>query len=504
MRNLLKHYHEEIMLLKLSIPITMKGFSEILPWIITLAFVGHYLGTAQLSALSLMETYIYSFLVVSWETISMTASTLLSQAHGARNKHAMRTYGLMNLIVILAMTGLFQGPIVAAKVVLLGIGFDETLVTNGYPYALYCLPNLWIEAINVASGSYILAAQRPEISAGISFVQTVVDLISTYLLITRTNLGLIAGALGWTIGSLSSCLLNLVVIPWLLLEDREIKYGHEIQENEGIEIEEEEGLLVSKVAQDGENVEKLDPEIVGLSSVNLCRLSIWKTYFNQAGPNFAYSSLNQLQLQIMSFLAASLGPVDIAAHNTAISFFELMMCVTLGLGGATTTRIGHHLGRSDPKRAKQVALSSFYFQLGWSICAGIIGWPLQQYIGFIYSSDESVIDIISSLANVYWLLHGVVCLSVWGASVLEAQGRSTAELVAAVTGSWLVMLPIGVCFALYEKPWGIWGLWLAFGIGEVVTVLIVIWFVVQSDWEKLVDEARERIEETAPFEERTD
>ena len=92
-------------------PSALRGVTELLPWLCTLVVVGRALGSDELAALSLAETFGYPLMVVTWGATGVTATALVSQAHGARSTVAVRGWLVIAVSVCLGMS-----VAVAAKV----------------------------------------------------------------------------------------------------------------------------------------------------------------------------------------------------------------------------------------------------------------------------------------------------------------------------------------------------------------------------------------------------
>lgn len=559
----------------LAYPASFRGLTEILPWLVTLAFVGR-LGTSELAALSLVETWMYGFMVITWIAVSMTQNTLVSQAHGARNIGAMRGWGLMSLAAMLLLTAIVTALWVASHQVLIAAGFDRSLVDAGYGYTLWSIPNLWIEAINIPAATYLTSLQRPDLPFYITLLGCSVDISVTYCLVFGAGgapaLGLKGAAIGWVTGAATSLMCLGALLPWTFRGGREIKYGHVDDGDSGGGSEKErlhddddgaaaqtrvllehdhehdDGALNAATDSDLLDAADREPQMTGLTvgddsllhtdviattvtrelrftrlgpahadrpyntsdnvhdashaansskswSQAITRLKSrrhWSSFSVQLLPNIATTALSQWQLQVLSFLAAEFGTVNIAAHNTSISLFEVVHTAAQGLAEATAVRVGHHLGNGDADAARRTAWLSLAVNCVWALLAACIGWPLRSYMGRIFSDDEAVISVSSTLAPLFWVGHGVWCIDGWALAVLEGQGRASAQTIAYLVGGWCIMLPLAFVSWKDEPGWGLQGLWGALVVGYAGVGLVAGGMVYRSKWDELAQQARER------------
>ena len=142
------HISELRFWLKLALPSALRSTADLLPWLITLTMVGR-LGTFELSALSLTETMIYTSMVVVWNCVSKSQSTLISQAQGAKNVTAMRGWALLSFIAMLILSSFVAILWFFSNQILILAGFDALLVRKGYEYTLWAIPSLFLNAFNL-------------------------------------------------------------------------------------------------------------------------------------------------------------------------------------------------------------------------------------------------------------------------------------------------------------------------------------------------------------------
>ena len=60
----------------LAFPTAFRELSDLIPWLVSLAMVGH-VSTTALAALSLTETWLYGFSVIVWGTFAMAGSNVV-------------------------------------------------------------------------------------------------------------------------------------------------------------------------------------------------------------------------------------------------------------------------------------------------------------------------------------------------------------------------------------------------------------------------------------------
>ena len=73
-------------------------------------------------------------------------------------------------------------------------------------------------------------------------------------------------------------------------------------------------------------------------------------------------------------------------------------------------------------------------------------------------------------------------------AVLEGQGRARQQMIAGLTGSFLVTMPIGT-ISFYWTDYGLQGLWVSLLFGFIVQIMLSCYFLLESDWTIIVEKA---------------
>ncbi|KAJ3116887.1 hypothetical protein HK100_000939 [Physocladia obscura] len=196
--------------------------------------------------------------------------------------------------------------------------------------------------------------------------------------------------------------------------------------------------------------------------------------------------------EIVALCAGLLGPEYLAAQTIIITICSWAYMIPLGVSIACTTRIGNALGAKSPDKAKLTAFVSLFF-LG-SLLAAINSSLLvfgRSYFGRIFSDDEHVLEIVSSILPLGAAFQVADVMSGISGGILRGAGRPEIGACLNLVGYYVVGIPLGVfcCFVLDMKMVGLWvGLTAAlFTLSGIEMVIIV-----QLDWEKESDNARMR------------
>ncbi len=177
---------------------------------------------------------------------------------------------------------------------------------------------------------------------------------------------------------------------------------------------------------------------------------------------------------IAGVLAARLGPHAAAGHQIAITLASMTFVVTLGLGSATTVRIGHAVGRRDSSQARLTGLVGFG--------AGVVFMSLSalSFVLFARPLAGLLSDKPDVLAAAVPLIHIAAFFQISdgaqavGAGALRGIGDTRFIQYANIVGHYLVGLPLAAFFA-FAAGKAERGLWWGLSAG-LTAVAIALFF----------------------------
>lgn len=488
-------------------PAATRGLLELLPWLATLVVVGHGLGSTDLAALSLVETWGYSFMVISWYSVSATLSTLVSQAHGAGNVAAARGWLAIGVVACVGMSAGVAGAWACTVPALTAAGFDPELVRRGARFLVPAIPALMLQAVTVPLAVFLTSIQVAWLPAVLQLSSCALDIGLTYgLVLGRSDMGLAGAAVAWNCSAALSALQYACALRWAM--GRELTFGGGAKPApEGEPAGEErdgdrDGAVAPLLEDDGLAHSPLPtpasadgpPPAAGAPPRGLDPAGFvasrrrWRAFAALAGPNALSAALDTLQYTIISLLAASLGAPQIAAHNSMLCVLDVAHTVSTGMSEATAVRVGYHLGRRDVRGAQRAAAVAFAGALLWGCVAAGAGLALGGAVGRVFSSDPAVLDCVRSIAPFLWGGYAFLCLGYQVVGVLEGSGRASAQAAVFLAGPWCVAVPSAFAVA-HLTAWGLPGLWACMMGGYAAAMAAGAALVLTSDWEALADAA---------------
>jgi len=472
------------------------SFAGLLPWVVTLVFVGR-LSVESLASLSLVETWIYASLEVAWTSLPLTQSVLVSKAHGARSVAGARGWSALCFVAFIAVTCVCTACWLVTGPLLRSLGYDAASVREGVSYVYAAIPALWLNAWNLTASVFLSSIQAPSLPLAISLSCCAVDVLLTWALLfgCQPGLGLRGAALAWVAVSALEAGLYLAAVRWVVRGGRELTLGGALTEasaplaSDGAEADLQSApLLHDDGALDSEDELLLAAAQEPPLGEFLRSRARWRVFGSLFWPNLATSVLYVFQFLVISLLAASYGKVAIAAHNSALALFWTLHALGDGMASATAVRIGFFLGAGDGAAARRAAGVALAGGAAVGGAVSLLGFSLRRYLGRVFSDDGEVGAAIESLAGVFFLSFVAACSGGVLLAVLDAQARPNAQLAAFAAGGYGVGLPLAVA-AWWRGAGGIRGLWAALLAGNAVNVALGAALVWRSDWAALAAEA---------------
>ena len=177
---------------------------------------------------------------------------------------------------------------------------------------------------------------------------------------------------------------------------------------------------------------------------------------------------------VTALLIGRLGAVETAAHQIAINVSQLCFMIPMGVGEATTVRVGHAVGRNDPLGMRRAAWAGYAIVLATqAVSASTLLLGHDAIVG-VYTDDVAVASLASILllfAATFQFPDGIQVLS---AGALRGLKDTRVPMFIAILAYWGVGMPLGAGFGL-GLGWGPQGMWLGLIMGLTVAAVLLGW-----------------------------
>ncbi|KAF0718626.1 hypothetical protein As57867_001560, partial [Aphanomyces stellatus] len=434
---------EVLALLRLAAPTFVTSISFFALSMVEMIVAGH-LGTPEMTAVAFSQIIFDLSIIVFTQGFNQGLSAVGSQAFGAKNMVLLGRYAQMGCVGLTAMTlplallWWFVGDILGG----LGIATSPNTVQLANQYSHLCVLWIWPRLMYSYIGVYFNTRQIVVPTAVISLVFACLHVGVNFVLVFGMP------SCGWH----GFGFLGLPLAMAFTQYTRLIVY------------------LAYMIGYKQYHRQSLHWTLDFLD---------WTYVTGQVvvGLPLALGTLcENLQLQAMAFMAATLGEVSLDAHNAMLGLLFLLNSPIYGLTNAGVLRIGMYLGANEPSQAKQVASILWISVFVVAFVTSAVLVFCRDSIGHLYSIDPQVwasMTLICTLSATGYLVLSFT-FSAMVRAILTAQARASPILVSFVLGAWIIGVPTAYFLGL-RWHLGLLGIWIGMALGYIVTASIAIY-----------------------------
>lgn len=212
-----------------------------------------------------------------------------------------------------------------------------------------------------------------------------------------------------------------------------------------------------------------------LKAVNLFRFKkyIFRKLYQLGTPTAFQMFFEVSAFSVAAFITGMAGKNDLAAHQIALNLASITFNLCIGLGIATTIRVGNQMGLKDGKTLRKV---------GWTSISMISVFMLSSGIGFIlfrtelaelYIQDPTVIGIAGQLlivASLFQLSDGIQVVTLGALRGMQDVNMPTVITFISYFG---LALPLGYYLTIVREM-GALGMWIGLCLGLTISAILLI------------------------------
>lgn len=181
----------------------------------------------------------------------------------------------------------------------------------------------------------------------------------------------------------------------------------------------------------------------------------------------------------VAVLAASLGALPSAAHQSVLSLAAMTFMVPMGIAAATTVLVGQSFGRGSMEDVRRSARYGISLSVGFMTCTSILMLLGPRVLLKAYTSDEQVIELAAALlllAGAFQIFDG---LQVTVAGALRGIGDAKTPMWGALISYWGIGFP-AAWWLTFHSGWfapghEVQGAWIGLVLGLVAAASIYSW-----------------------------
>ncbi|KAM3869291.1 multidrug and toxin extrusion protein 1 [Diretmus argenteus] len=438
-------YREELYhVLQLTGPLLVSRILNfLLPFVITI-FCGH-IGNAELAGYALASVTINVTTTATGYGLAVACDTLISQTFGSKNMKRVGVILQRSMLILLLFCLPCWALLINSHNLLLILQQDNEVARTAQIYVTAYLPAVPAMFLHQLQVSYlqnqgIILPQMYTAAAA-----NIINLGVNYILIFSLNLGVIGSAIANSLSQITICLLLFGYIRCRKLHERTW------------------GGWSSECLQD------------------------WGSYMQLAIPSTFMVCFEWWIWEIGGFLAGLLGEVDLAAQHVLLEAGAITYMFPLGVHAAACVRVGNALGSGDTARAIVTSKVALGLSGVIAVFQGIVIASIKSVVGYIFTSDEQIVEIVSENLGLYaftQLFDALLCVC---SGILVGAGMQKIAAVSNLVSYYCIGLPVGIAL-MFAAKLRILGFWLGLFICLVLQTGFFITLIFKLNWQKVTQE----------------
>ncbi|XP_050209908.1 protein DETOXIFICATION 33-like [Mercurialis annua] len=445
-----KRWGESKKMWEIAAPAMLTAITQFSIGFVTSAFVGH-LGEVELAAVSVVQNVIEGFVYGVMLGLGSALETLCGQAVGAGQFNMLGVY-MQRSWIITGVTALCLVPFyIFASPLLQLLRQDKEISKVAGNYSIWVIPQLFAYAVNFPVQKFLQAQSRVWVMTMISIVALAFHVLLNWLLILKLEHGLLGAAIAGN-------------VSWLILVVAQVVY------------------VVSGFFPDSWN---------GFS---------WSAFKSLAGfVKLSLASAIMLCLELWYFTVVILmvgwlknPEIAVDAVSICMNLQLWTLMIALGFNAAVSVRVSNELGAGNPKAAKFSVIVTVLTSAVIGVVSTAAILAAQNEFPKVFTSKPEVMKEASKLGyflaatiflnSIQLVLHGVAVGAGWQLSVALIN----------IASYYVLGLPIGAILG-YKFKLGVEGIWTGLLVGVVMQILILLYIMFRTNWNKEAVQAEQRV-----------
>uniref|UniRef100_A0A669B545 Multidrug and toxin extrusion protein n=1 Tax=Oreochromis niloticus TaxID=8128 RepID=A0A669B545_ORENI len=443
------HREELYHILKMTGPLLLSRIlNYLLPFVVTM-FCGR-LGNDVMAGYGLASATINVTTAATGYGLGLACDTLVSQTFGAKNLLRVGVILQRGIIILLLFCLPCWGLLINAQAILLCVGQGPEVARIAQLYITAFLPAVPAMFLHHLQVSYLQnqGIILPQMYS--AALANIANVVTNYIFIHWLDLGVGGSAAANTLSQIYICTFLFAYIWWKRLH---------------------------VTTWGGWSVESLQD---------------WSSYMKLAIPSTLMKCFEWWVYEFGGFFAGMLSENELAAQHAVMMVAVITYMFPLGIQAAACARVGNALGAGDTGRALLTSKMSLTLAGGIAVVEGLVLGSIKTVIGFVFTSDEKIIGLVSQLMNAYCFLQFFDGLCVC-TGIFLGTGKQKIPAVANFIGYYCIGLSLSITLTFVAKL-RVLGFWLGLLVCVILqsTFYIIIifklnWEYCASNWRSLMD-----------------
>lgn len=422
--------------LRLAMPIVVSQLGHTLVHLADSVIVGHFAGTIQLAAVSLVNS-IFMLIMVLGLGISYGLTPLIAQENGRKNYEECGRL-LSNSLIINFFFSLFLYAVtmLGSMMVIDHLGQSPEVVAYAKPYLSYLglsiVPLMIFQTFKQFAEGLGFTKQAMYVSIWGNVINIILGVIFVKGLFGISPMGV----KGVGLSTLIDRTLMAIVMSWYVLRGQLFK----------------------------NYIDKL--KITFIDKVRSFKI------LKIGAPVAMQYSFEISAFSGAAILIGTIGAVEQAAHQVALNLAAVTYMMASGIASAATIKTGNNFGVENFSDLRRSAIASYHVILVFMSATALLFICANNVLPYIYTEDMAVISIASQLliiAGFFQLFDGT---QVVGLGVLRGIGDVNVPTIITFIAYWIIGIPLGYILGI-TLGMGVYGIWYGLTFGLLAASLLL-------------------------------
>jgi MATE family multidrug resistance protein len=433
--------------IQLALPIIFGELAQMALHLIDTAMIGA-VSYKQLAAAALVLSVMnIPFVLGIGMTISV--SQLVSMAHGRRDSQMVSHYFFNGFWICVVTAVLISVGLEAGKGILFHLGQDPEVATLAVPFMRVMGISIVPMLLFMALKQFTDGLEHTRTAMVLSVVALPLNVLINWLLIFG-NMGFPRmEMMGAAYGTLITRSIIFIILGVVILRHP---------------------LFWRYVA-----VRKNQWKLNRKSMVELLRIGI---------PSSLQIGMEAGAFCVSGILVGTIGAVDQAAHQIALSCASFTFMASMGLAQAGSIRVSNAFGRSDWRKISVIGKTTILTALAYGVFCAVLFIVLRNKLPYAFNDTAAVVSMAGVLllfAAIFQISDATQAIS---AGLLRGAKDVNVPTILIAVAYWVLGIPSGYILAFHYKM-GAPGIWLGFIIGLAFSSLFLTWRFLRMTRKKL-------------------
>lgn len=415
------------LLIKQSVPASLGILSATLNMLIDTVFVGRWIGSLAIAALSVVMPLIFLIASIGM-AIGVGGGSVLSRALGADdNVKALATFGHQIAITFLAASLFVVGGLLFTEDILFAFGARGEIMKPAKVFFLPVLLAVPFQALAMMGNNVIRAEDQSKHAMIAMIISAAANLVFDFLFINVLKMGIEGAAYATAI----SLFVSFAYVLWFFLFRSELKPAlcHFIP-----------------------NL-KLTKEILLLSLVTFARQGV----------------IGLLALILNHTLFDQGGEEAVTVYGIVSRLLMFMLFPVQGITQGFLPIAGYNYGAGNYGRVRHSIFTAIKYAGLLAIVVFIVIFAFPGLIVSAFTTDAKVIADTPEALRWVFAASPIIAVQLIGAAYFQAAGKATKALMLTLSKQGFFLIPL---ILVLPKFFGLFGVWISFPIADILSTIV--------------------------------